>query len=399
MKGLAQNMKKIKENILLAILFIFKWHLRIIYFFIKLFTKRRKRVFFLSRQFNDIPLNYEMLINKLKQEEIDVKVICKKVSVGVNSIIRNEKKKNTKVTEIFYSIGYYFNLYKQMFYIATSKVVVIDGYNLTTSVLKHKKNTTIIQMWHALAAIKKFGYQTIGYPDGLKPRIAKMLCMHKNYNFVISGSKAMNKYFAEAFNVPETNVIEIGTPTIDYLLKENSKVVEEILHTYPQMKEKINILYSPTFRSDGRDNTEEVIKSIDTKKYNLIITFHPKNNIIENNDIICIDRNKFSTFDVLRTVDYVITDYSALAIDACVLDKKLLLYVYDYEQYDKENGININLFEELPNCVSRDINDLINVIDENKYNLKGYEKFRNKFVSNLNGDSTEKIVKIIKGSL
>ena len=40
----------------------------------------------------------------------------------------------------------------------------------------------------------------------------------------------------------------------------------------------------------------------------------------------------FSTFDMLRTVDYVITDYSALAIDACVLNKKLLLYVYDYEK-------------------------------------------------------------------
>lgn len=392
-------MKKVKESIMLFILFVFKWHLRSVYFFIKIFTLQKKRVFFLSRQFNEIPLNYEMLINNLKEENIDVKVICKKVSGGVNAIIRNEKKRNTKFAEIFQAIGYYFNLYAQMFYLATSRVVIIDGYNLTASILKHKKNTTIIQLWHALAAIKKFGYQTIGYPDGLKPRIAKMLCMHKNYNYVISGSKAMNKYFAEAFNVPEEKVTEIGTPTIDYLLRENKQVVEEIFKVYPKMRNKTNILYSPTFRSDGRDNTEEVIKSIDTKKYNLIITFHPKNNVIANKDIICVDRNQFSTFDILKTIDYVITDYSALAIDACVLNKKLLLYVYDYEKYDEENGININLFEELPGCVSRDIKDLINVIDEDKYNLKGYEEFRHKYVSNLNGDSTKKIVKLIKESL
>lgn len=392
-------MKKIKENIMLFLLFVFKWHLRCIYFFIKIFTKQKRRVFFLSRQFNDIPLNYELLINKLEKEDIEIKVICKKVSGGLNAMIRNEKNKNTKFAELFSAVGYYFNLYVQMVYIATSKVVIIDGYNLTASVLKHKKNTTIIQLWHALAAIKKFGYQTIGYPDGLKPRVAKMLCMHKNYDYVISGSKAMNKYFAEAFNVEEEKVIEIGTPTIDYLLKENKEVEEEILKVYPQMSEKINILYSPTFRSDGRDNTEEVIKSIDTKKYNLIITFHPKNNVIENKNIICVDRNQFSTFDILRTVDYVITDYSALAIDACVLNKKLLLYVYDYEKYDEENGININLFEELPDCVSRDIKDLINVIDEEKYNIQGYENFRNKYVSNFNGDSTDKLVKIIKESL
>lgn len=392
-------MKKIKENIMLFILFIFKWHLRSIYFFIKLFTKRKNRVFFLSRQFNELPLNYEMIINELRKENIEIKVICKKVSGGVNAIIRNEKSKNTKFVEIFSAISYYFNLYKQMVYIATSKVVIIDGYNLTTSILKHKKDTTIIQLWHALAAIKKFGYQTIGYPDGLKPKIAKMLCMHKNYNYVISGSKAMNKYFAEAFNVPEEKVTEIGTPTIDYLLKENKEVTENIFKVYPQMKEKINILYSPTFRSDGRDNTEEVIKNIDTQKYNLIITFHPKNKVIENKDIICIDRKQFSTFDILRTVDYVITDYSALAIDTCVLNKKLLLYVYDYEKYNEENGININLFEELEGNVSKNIKDLIKIIDENKYNLKSYNEFRNKYVSNLNGDSTKKIVKIIKESL
>lgn len=392
-------MKNIKENIMLFLLLVFKWHLRCIYFFIKIFTKQKRRVFFLSRQFNEIPLNYEMLINKLEKENIDVKVICKKVSGGLNAMIRNEKSRNTKFAELFQALGYYFNLYVQMVYIATSKVVIIDGYNLITSVLKHKKDTIIIQLWHALAAIKKFGYQTIGCQDGLKPRIAKMLCIHKNYDYVISGSKAMNKYFAEAFNVPEEKVLEIGTPTIDYLLKENKEVVEEIFNVYPQMKEKINILYSPTFRSDGRDNTEEVINSIDTEKYNLIITFHPKNNTIENKDIICVDRNQFSTFDILRTVDYVITDYSALAIDACVLNKKLLLYVYDYEKYDKENGININLFEELPNCVSREIKDLIKVIDEDKYNLQGYEKFRKKYVSNLNGDSTDKLVKIIKESL
>ena len=392
-------MKKVKENIMLFLLFVFKWHLRGIYYFIKLFTRRKKRVFFLSRQFDEIPLNYQMIINKLSEKDIDTKIICKKVSNGVNAIIRNEKKKNTKFGEIFSAIEYYFNLYVQMFYLATSKVIIIDGYNLTVSVLKHKKDTKVIQLWHALAAIKKFGYQTIGYPDGLNPKIAKMLCMHKNYDYVISGSKAMNKYFAEAFNIQEEKTLEIGTPTIDYLLEENKEIVEEIYKVYPQMKEKINILYSPTFRSDGRDNTEEVIKNIDTRKYNLIITFHPKNTIIENKDIICVDRKQFSTFDILRTVDYVITDYSALAIDACVLNKKVLLYVYDYEQYDKENGININLFEELPACVSRNIKDLINVIDENRYNNEGYQEFRKKYVSNLNGDSTEKIVKLIEESL
>ena len=392
-------MKLIKEKILLALLFIFKWHLRGMYFFIKLFTKQKTRVFFLSRQFNEVPINYEYLINELKKENIYTKVICKKVSTGLNAIIRNEKKKSSFIKEIKSAFNYYFSLYKQMHYIATSKVVIIDGYNLPVSILKHKKNTTIIQMWHALAAIKKFGYQTIGYPDGLNPKIAKMLCMHKNYTYVISGSKTMNKYFAEAFNVSIDKIKEIGTPTIDYLLKDNQEVIEKIYKTYPQMKEKINILYSPTFRSDGRDNSKEVIEAIDTQKYNLIFTFHPKNNTISDENVISIDNRMFSTFDILKVVDYVITDYSALSIDTCVVNKKLLLYVYDYEKYNKENGININLFEELPGSVSRDIKELIKVIDNNSYNMDKYQEFRHKYVSNLKGNSTQEILKIIKEAL
>lgn len=388
-----------KKKLLLVLLFIFKWHLRIIYFFIKLFTRQKSEVFFLSRQFDFMPLNYELLIKELESRNVKVKVICKKVSNGINAIIRNEKKKHNLFKELLSVVGYYFNLYKQMYYCATSKVIVVDGYNVTVSPLKHKKGTCVIQLWHALAAIKKFGYQTIGYPDGLNPSVAKMLCMHHGYDYVISGSKAMNKYFAEAFNIDEKKVLEVGTPTIDYLLEEDKETKNKLFKKYPKMKKKINILYSPTFRSDGRDNTQEVINKFDTKKYNLILTFHPKTDSVINKDVICVDRKEFSTFDVLKVVDYVITDYSALAMDACVVNKKLMFYVYDYEQYDEENGINIDLFKELPGCTSRNIEDLIKVIDENKYNLKAYEKFRHKYVSNLNGDSTKKLVDLMEKNL
>ena len=58
-------------------------------------------------------------------------------------------------------------------------MIIVDGYNIPVSVLKHKKNTTVIQMWHALAAIKKFGYQSIGYKDGVNKTIAKILKMQR----------------------------------------------------------------------------------------------------------------------------------------------------------------------------------------------------------------------------
>ena len=303
------------------------------------------------------------------------------------------------MSEIFKIFGYYFNMYKQMYYISTSKVVITDGYNITVSILNHKKGTKVIQLWHSLAAIKKFGYQTIGYPDGLNPSIAKMLCMHKNYDYVISGSKAMNKSFAEAFNVEVKKVLDIGTPTIDSLLKPNNKVVKEIYNEYPALKKKINLLYAPTFRSDGRNNVDELIKNIDSNKYNLIVSLHPKDIIKKSDQIICIDRNKYTTFDFIRVCDYVITDYSAVAVDASVLNKRVILYVYDYEKYSKENGLNIDLFKELPGCIFKSAKDMMNMLNENKYNNEAFQKFRKKYVTNLNGGCTKKLIKLIKENL
>ena len=391
-------MKRIKQSILLILLFIFKWHLRIIYFFIKLFTFRKKRVFFISRQFDEIPMNYKILIDELEKDNISSVVICKKVPTGLNSMLRNEKKSINIMSEILKIFDYYFNMYKQMHYIATSKVVITDGYNITVSLLNHKKGTKVIQLWHALAAIKKFGYQTIGYPDVLNPKVAKMLCMHKNYDYVISGSKAMNKYFAEAFNIDIKKVLDIGTPTIDFLLKPNDDIVKKIYKEYPRLKKKINILYAPTFRSDGSNNADELISNIDSDKYNLIISLHPKDIAKKDDKVICIDRKKYSTLDFIRVSDYVITDYSAVAIESCVLNKKVIFYVYDYDEYNKENGININLFKELPSTY-KDIKDLMNMLDNKKYNEQAFQKFRKKYVANINGGSTKKLIDLIEECL
>lgn len=388
-----------KEKILLILLFIFKWHLRIIYYFIKLFTIRKKQVFFLSRQFDEVPLNYQRLIDGLEKDGVSVKVICKKISSGVNSAIRNEKKNRKGKHEILSMLSYYFNLYKQMAYAATSKVIIVDGYNIVSSLLKHKKDTKVIQLWHSLAAIKKFGYQTIGYSDGMNPKIAKMLCMHYNYDYVISGSKAMNKYFAEAFNIDVSKVLEIGTPTIDFLLEPNDKIVKQIYKEYPSLKKKINLLYAPTFRSDGRNNVDELIKNIDKDKYNLIVSLHPKDVNKGDDKVICIDRNKYTTFDFIRVSDYVITDYSAVAVDSCILNKKVIFYVYDYDQYNEENGINIDLFKELPGCTFRSAKDMMNMLDNKKYNEQAFQKFRKKYVTNLNGGSTKMLLELIKECL
>lgn len=262
--------------------------------------------------------------------------------------------------------------------------------------LKHKKNTTVIQLWHALAAMKKFGYQSIGLEDGVNPKVAKILDMHKNYDYIISGSDEMKKSFSEAFNTPIECVTSIGSPYIDFLLKDDTKKIEKVYKKHPELKNKVNILYSPTFRKDGRNYIKNVIDNIDLDKYNLIVTCHSKDK--EKNEINykkLVDCSDVPYNLLIKIADYVITDYSALSVEVAIVKTKLLLYVCDIDKYSKENGLNVDLFKELPNYTKKDISDIVKIIDDNNYDENILNNFREKFVSNLSGTSTDLLCEII----
>lgn len=389
------------------ILYIIKGHFIIIYFFIKLFTKQKKQVYLLSRQFNSPSINYQIIIDELKKDNIPYKVKCKKISSSINDSMRTQGHYSNTfnlIKKVFSNLkstlSYYFSLYDQMVSIASSKVIIVDGYNLPVSLLKHKKGTKVIQMWHALGAIKKFGYQSIGKVDGINPTVARILKMHANYDYVISGSEGMNKYFAEAFNVPIEKVLAIGTPSIEFLKKKDNKITKKIKEKYPALKNKINVLYSPTFRNEKNYNYEELINNTDFTKVNLIITNHFKvEERATDPRVININSIEFQTFDILKIVDYVITDYSALMIDAAVINKKILLYVYDYDEYKKNNGVNLDLLNDFPTIAYQDAKKLMNVINKNKYDIKAYHEFQKKYTPHIKTTSTEANMDLIKRCL
>ena len=82
-------------------------------------------------------------------------------------------------------------------------------------------------------------------------------------------------------------------------------------------------------------------------------------------------------------------------VDACIINKKILLYTYDYEKYDKNNGININFKKEFPSLNYDDAKSLMQIIYEDKYNMKEYKKFQKKYTPQIKTTSTEEIMNLI----
>ena len=369
------------RNIIFRILVFF---LKLLYLPMRLF-KVKDKVSLISRQSNFESIDFKSIREELETmyPEYQVKVIAKKI-----------EEKDGILKQLLPNV---INIFKQMYSLATSKVVIIDTYCITTCILPHKKETKVIQIWHALGAIKKFGYQTIGTKTGSNLKTSEIMCMHKNYDYVLAPSKTTAKLYEQAFNVKEEKILYIGMPRIDYILNKNEEIIKNIYDKYPILKEKENIVYVPTYRKGQKVELDELVKKIDTNKYNLVVKLHPldlKNyNYMEKEGIIYEQSCK--TYDMLKVADKVITDYSSLSIEASLLDIPIYFYTYDLDLYKEETGVNFD-FEKEPigKYNAQTVDKLLDLINQD-YDYNILKEFKEKYISVDTNNCTKQLVDFI----
>lgn len=344
---------------------------------LKLLPTNDNKVIFLSRQASEVNLDFRLLQHSLKKKKPEVKI--------VNICKRCDTIKDYPV--------FAWCLLKSLYHIATAKVCVLDTYWPPISMLKHKKSLTVIQLWHAMGKIKQSGYQTLGKPGGRNKEVAMAMAMHKQYDIVIAGGKAWNPYYCGSFGVKEDVLLNCGLPRMDYMLQMEEKNRKKILEAYPELKEKTVLLYAPTFRRGWEAHWEQLAQEIDFDRYALILKSHPNQKLEKVADEI-YTCDEFKAVDLLAICDYLITDYSAIAVEGAVLNKKTFYYVYDYDEYDEKNGLNINLFEEMPGCVFREAHKLSEALEQD-YPQERLDEYRKKYLPEHLGASTKTISNVI----
>ena len=296
---------------------------------------------------------------------IRIVTLCKRIEKKPLDVVRKE----------------FFYIYRQMYHLATAKICVIDGYNIPVSVLRHKKSLVVIQIWHALGAMKKFGKQTNNTIS--KRDLAEGFSMHDNYNMILAPSAKMADIFGEAFGYEKKHFIRGYLPRVDYILKQKESLKKRFLEEYPEMKDKKLILYVPTFREKGvKFNYTALFKGI-PEGYVLAPRYHEMVHVSGG----ISDKKKniktfptFSTLQLLVVADYVISDYSAMSFEAIAADKPLYFFVPDAGYYADNPGFNIDPRTEFSSATFSAASDLYNAIKSEKYDWKSYVNFRSKFL-------------------
>lgn len=102
-------------------------------------------------------------------------------------------------------ISYCFSVIGDMYYLATSKVAILDTYSITVSCLKHKKSLKVIQMWHALGALKNSGFKVSALKRaGTRKSAVQCVCIKITTMFSPQAKTA--KFYMEAFGCDNSKI-------------------------------------------------------------------------------------------------------------------------------------------------------------------------------------------------
>lgn len=361
------------------------------------FYKRRKtenKIAFISRQSETPSTDFRYLINEIKTNypQYQVVVLCKMIPSSFGGKVK-----------------YVGEMFRQMKALATSKVVVLDGYCILASMLKHKRDLKIIQIWHALGAFKKFGKSVLDKEGGKSSKTASAFKMHNNYSYIAASGDECVPFFAQAFGQPVSKFIPIGIPRMDYLTdpEENERVRGNVLRKYPQLANgRKNILYAPTFRDTQQDKdalanaTEELVNKVNYSDFNLIVKHHVvdsnKEQIYTDSRMNKAEGENFTAMDFMCVADYVVTDYSSVIYEALLKDLPIYIYCFDSDKYIDERGFYIDFWTDIPALYSKNAKGICDFIASGmRANSEKEENFKKAYVNKRFASITAEYGKLI----
>lgn len=297
----------------------------------------------------------------------------------------------------------------------TSEVILLEDYFRYTSFVRLKKEQELCQLWHACGAYKKFGYSRLNGNENIKIHQG-----YKKYTKVITSAEAIRENYAEAFGISIEKTKATGVPRTDVFFDEQCKAEKcaKFYEEYPELKNKKIILFAPTYRGKRAEDASYEFGEIEfeslyqqlKEEYVIIFKWHPAlYNNLKRKHILVYDESKYKDFfydmsekrevnDLLFVADILVTDYSSVIFDYALLNKPIIYFMYDIEQYEGGRGLYYELEEYLYGPIVKTTNDLIMAIKEEKNFKIERQKFRDKFMSACDGCATERVCQWIWGN-
>lgn len=294
--------------------------------------------------FVTFPQNAYYLTEELKKRDpsLQIILICNESSHPKMAELKNEQ---IQLLELHRHKHYLTRIYN----LATAKIIIVDNYFPFLAVTNFKKEVRCIQIWHAAGAIKSFGLDANNTTTRTAISKRRFHRVYNRFDKIVVGSEEMAEIFTRAFNVSSSSFLRTGVPRTDLFFDEHKKqqIRNKFYRDHPHAKGKRVILYAPTFRDTESNNLPLDFKQLTEvlgPDMLVLVKLHPvtKQNFAfpaeDSGRLIHIDADE-DVNEWLVITDLLITDYSSIPFEFCLLNKPMVFYAYDLEEYIAERGI------------------------------------------------------------
>lgn len=371
----------------------------------KIFLKmpmKKNRIMFESFLGRNISGNPKYLYNQLVEDNLDKQYELIWILNNLEEPLEGNGKKVKRK-----SLTYYY-------YMATSRYWIFNCRQADE--IKKRKGNIYLQTWHG-TPLKKLGMDmdnvSMAGQTDINDYKRKFYNNSRRWDYLLAQNSYSREIFKSAFSFDKT--ILDGYPANDILYnKNNAKDITELKYKLGVPKDKKVILYAPTWRDDNFYKKGHYRMSIQLdldkmqkelgNEYVILLRMHY---LITNN----LDIEKYNGFvydysqgydiqELYLVSDVLITDYSSVMFDYSNLNRPIIFFTYDIEQYrDSLRGFYFDFEKEAPGPLVTDTEGVIKSLKclgelNKKYSTKKKD-FYNKFCHIDNGLAATNILKEI----
>jgi CDP-ribitol ribitolphosphotransferase / teichoic acid ribitol-phosphate polymerase len=349
---------------------------------------KRRRVLFASRLISEMSGNLQVVHDRMIERGLDGELdILTMLKPGITDR---------------WPVRDRFRLAREL---VTSDVILVDDVFPPLNWAQPGPDVRIIQLWHASGAFKTIGYSRAGKPGGPNP----FGTIHRNYTAAIVSSDHDVPFYAEAFGIPEANVVPTGIPRMDRYFDPQRRVsgAAAARAAFPQIDGRYTILFAPTYRGETFRDAFYGFEHLDYAALHalcverdavVVIKMHPfvqeRPNIPEAFRDRLIDGSGASidVNDLLFAVDLLVTDYSSIVFEFSVFGRPMLFFAYDLEDYVATRDFYVPFEAFVPGRIVRTFDAMLDAIRRDDFEVEKVDAFAHRHFAHLDGGSTDRVI-------
>jgi CDP-ribitol ribitolphosphotransferase len=249
-------------------------------------------------------------------------------------------------------VAYLLHLIGATWALQRARVTVIDNAWLPAHITTPRAGCSLIQVWHAEGAYKRFGHAARGASSGADGALRELI--HSGYSDALVSSERVRPAYAEAFRMPLNHVHAVGPLRGAWLANSAAVALRKttLLAQYPELSGKRVLLYAPTFRGRGAQRETQLTIRPDAiaaalpSDWIVAIKAHPlvpiaaQSTGAQSTSGGCVTLDAATPVDELFPIaDALFTDYSSSIFLWSLLERPLLLAVADADAYAQDPGL------------------------------------------------------------